>query len=568
MHSEAGSDHCGSRTADSARRDGLAPALIDELADIVGPEHVLLDDASLALHSRTTEPDARQCACVAFPCDAAQVQSIMRAAQRHRTPVWPFSRGNNWGYGTRNALHAGAVIVVLERMNRIVALDPKLAYVVVEPGVTQLQLHEFLQARAPHLMADCTDSTPHGSVLGNALERGYGYTPYGDHFAQLCGLEVVLPDGRLLRTGGVLEDCPTQHTHKWGSGPCLDGLFSQGNLGIAVKGGIWLHPRPERIDLFTLDVEDDDPAAAVEALRCLALAGTLQGHVHMANGYQTLSLVCRYPDALRRAGLPIPDAQLQTLRREYGIAAWSAMGGVYGTAGEVRARRREIARALRGAGRLTFFGEREVSGAQWLARTWEAAQRRGLRGGLAAAARRVLTDKHFALVALLPELYGVLQGRPTWAVLRSAYFKSAVDAPMEDLDPARDGCGLIWLAPAIPMTGRDVQQALALVRPLFEAHGFNLSACLTMMNARTLFMLLGIFFDPGHAGERVRAETLYRALHARLAAHGYQHYRAGIPAWRCNSGARDAGAHLLDAIKRELDPGNVLAPGRYGIGTR
>jgi 4-cresol dehydrogenase (hydroxylating) len=222
---------------------------------------------------------------------------------------------------------------------------------------------------------------------------------------------------------------------------------------------------------------------------------------------------------------------------------------------------------LRGAGRLTFFGARDVAGAQRLARAWQTAQGRGLRGGFAAVARGVMTHKHFALVALLPELYGVLQGRPTWAVLRSAYFKSARPAPGEELDPARDRCGLMWLAPALPMSGADAQQALALVRPLFAAHGFNLSACLTMMNARTLFMLLGIFFDADHPEECGRAQALYRALHAQLAAHGYQHYRGGIPAWRAAGGAADAGARVLHALKRELDPANVLAPGRYRIGT-
>jgi len=543
-----------------------ANRLVEELAAIVGPEHVAAEPDCCALHSRTTEPDSRACQAVVFPASAEEVSAVMRLAQRHRVAVWPFSRGNNWGYGTKNALQRDAIILVLQRMDRIVEFDPQLAYVVVEPGVTQQQLYDFLAEQGGHLMADCTDSTPFGSVLGNALERGYGYTPYGDHFAHLCGLEVVLPDGRLLRTGGAQERCPTRYTHKWGSGPALEGLFSQGNLGVAVKAGIWLHPRPERVVLFTLDVEGEAQLhAAIDALRGLALAGTVQSHVHMANALQTLSLVCRYPPDLRERGTAIPPGRLQDMKRSYGLSDWGAVGGIYGTAGEVRARQRAIARALRGGGDLRFFDEREVARAGRLVKMWQRSSGRGMLGAAAKAIKRQVTRKDFALVALLPEMYGVLQGQPTWSVLRSAYFKSALAPPADNLDPARDGCGLMWLAPAIPMTGDHARKALDLVAPLFEAHDFNLSACLTMMNPRTLFLLLGIFYDPLHGGERERASQLYRALHAELAAHGYQHYRGGIPAWTCAAGARDAAAGVLAGMKERLDPAGILAPGRYHI---
>jgi 4-cresol dehydrogenase (hydroxylating) len=550
----------------SDRRDAHAETLAAELAAIVGEAHVLTDADACALHSRTTEPQTRLCAAVVRPGSVDEVRAVMQAAQRHRVPVWPFSRGNNWGYGTRNALHDGAVVMLLERMDRIVAFDPKLAYVVVEPGVTQQQLHDFLLEQGGELMADCTDATPLGSVLGNAIERGYGYTPYGDHFAHVCGLEVVLPDGEVLRTGTPLEKCPTRHTHRWGSGPVLEGLFSQGNLGIVVRAGIWLHPRPREVMLFTLDVDGADCLhRAIDALRELALAGTLQSHVHSANAFQTLSLVSRYPEDLRRTGAPIPGPRLQEMRRALGIAEWSAVGGIYGTRAQVRVRQREIARRLRDCGALGFFDERDVVRSARLVALWRRCGGRGLLGAVAHAVKRQVTRKDFSLVALLPEMYGVLQGRPTWAVLRSAYFKSAGPLPEPPLDPARDGCGLMWLAPAVPMTGAHARAALALVAPFYDEHGFNLSACLTMMNQRTLFLLLGIFFDPQYAGERERAAALYRALHAALAEHGYQHYRAGIPAWSCSAPGSDAGARLLAGIKARLDPSDILAPGRYSM---
>ena len=109
-----------------------------------------------------------------------------------------------------------------------------------------IHMKEHLLKSGSRLWCDCTDGPPEGSVLGNALERGMGVTQYADHFATLCGLEIVLADGSIIRTGGgAFGRCPTWNTHKWGVGPYIEGLFSQSNFGIVVKAGIWLFPEPE-----------------------------------------------------------------------------------------------------------------------------------------------------------------------------------------------------------------------------------------------------------------------------------------------------------------------------------
>jgi 4-cresol dehydrogenase (hydroxylating) flavoprotein subunit len=537
-----------------------------ELGAIVGREHVVADAAGRELHSRTTETDARRCGSVVYPGSAQEVAAVLRLAARRGLAVWPFSRGNSWGYGTKNAVAPGAVVMVLERMNRILEVNEELAYAVIEPGVTQQQLYEHLQANHPSLIADCTDSTPLGSVLGNAVERGYGYTPYGDHFGHLCGLEVVTPSGEVLRTGGAGEGCPTWNTHKWGSGPALEGLFSQGNLGVVIKAGIWLHPRPEQMLLFTIDIDDGpELAAAVDALHTLSLAGALRSHVHTANAFQTLSLVQKYPADLQARGTRIPDAQLAEMKAQYGVPDWTAVGGLYGSPAQVRAARRELERALRGKGRVAFFDAAKVAQSKKLVALWQRSQGRGLGGRVAKAVKSLVTRKDFALVALLPEMYGVLLGRPTWSVLQSAYFKSPLRPVPPNLDPARDGCGLMWLATAVPMTGAQAHKVLALAEPLFTQFDFNMSACLTMMNERTLFFLLGIFFDQENVAERERAARLYRALHATFTKQGYQQYRGGVPEWTAGEAGAGAARKLLGQVKQVLDPAAVLAPGRYRI---
>jgi 4-cresol dehydrogenase (hydroxylating) len=84
--------------------------------------------------------------------------------------------------------------------------------------------------------------------MGNALDRGLGYTlgPYRDHMSAHYGMEVVLPDGELMRTGmGALPGSKAWQDYRYAFGPDPSGLFAQGNFGIVVKMGFRLMPLPE-----------------------------------------------------------------------------------------------------------------------------------------------------------------------------------------------------------------------------------------------------------------------------------------------------------------------------------
>jgi len=90
-------------------------------------------------------------------------------------------------------------------MKRIVEINEEYAYAIVEPGVTFFDLYEAIDRKGLKLWPSCP-SLGWGSVLGNTLERGFGYTPEGEHSQTQCGMEVVLPNGELIRTGmGAME---------------------------------------------------------------------------------------------------------------------------------------------------------------------------------------------------------------------------------------------------------------------------------------------------------------------------------------------------------------------------
>lgn len=148
-------------------------------------------------------------------------------------------------------------------MNRILDINPDDCTCLVEPGVTYFALYEEIQARGfKHLWVDVPDIGG-GSVLGNAVDRGVGYTPYGDHWTMHSGMEVVLPTGEVIRTGmGALPGNNSWQLFPYGFGPTpeydpllligrlqansrtFSGLFSQSNLGIVTKMGFGLMPNP------------------------------------------------------------------------------------------------------------------------------------------------------------------------------------------------------------------------------------------------------------------------------------------------------------------------------------
>ena len=128
-------------------------------------------------------------------------------------------------------------------MNRILEVNTTSCYAVLEAGVTQGQLWDHLQEQNAGLWFDATAAGREASVVGNALDRGFGHTSYGDHFQSLCGMDVVLPDGRLLQTGfGAYPNARAHRHYRYGVGPFLDGLFVQSNLGIVTRIGLWLMP--------------------------------------------------------------------------------------------------------------------------------------------------------------------------------------------------------------------------------------------------------------------------------------------------------------------------------------
>ena len=175
------------------------------------------------------------------PSDHFQVIECVKVADQYEIPIYTLSTGKNWGYGSSLPVVENCVILDLSRMNRILHFDPQLGHVILEPGVTQQQLHEFLRMHNFAFMVPTTGAGPTVSVLGNALEKGFGITPHEDHFGAVLQVKAILPDGSIYHSalhdmGGYRVD----PIFKWKLGPYFEGLFVQGNFGIVTQASIAL----------------------------------------------------------------------------------------------------------------------------------------------------------------------------------------------------------------------------------------------------------------------------------------------------------------------------------------
>ncbi len=122
-------------------------AALGEWRAALGPEWVCSEPAALSRLGRDTRPGQSAVAALLLPGDLAQVRSAMQIAGRFGVPLHPISRGRNWGYGGAQAPRQGAVVLSLERMDRIRRFDPELAWIELEPGVSFQALADFLAAQ-------------------------------------------------------------------------------------------------------------------------------------------------------------------------------------------------------------------------------------------------------------------------------------------------------------------------------------------------------------------------------------------------------------------------------------
>lgn len=522
---------------------------IAEWTDILGESAVIA--ASTAGFDTSTIGTKRSIPAVLCPENQAQIPAILKVAQRCCVAVYPVSTGKNWGYGSANPAENDCVILDLSRLNSISDFDPEMGVVTVQPGVTQGALRDFLNNHEGDYLVPVTGAGPTCSILGNALERGYGITPITDHFSAVTKIEAILPDGTFYRTPlSELGGTEVDGLFKWGVGPYLDGLFSQGNFGVVVNMTIALAPTPDTVTAFFFSTKDDAQLEALvptvrEVLR--TLGGSVVA-INLLNSQRMLSMMTPFPEDKAVDGV-LPAHEVEHLASTHGVPAWSGVGAIYASKEVARAARRTLRRLLGPVtDRLVFINRRKVDLAKNVASV--------LPGRLGTRIKGMANTLSGALE--------IMHGTPNDVALALAYWRSGtLPNAGQPKNPARDGCGLIWFAPLVPIRGADARRYTNMIERICPQYGVNPLITLTTINSRCFDSTVPLLFDRTDPEATARANDCYRALFEAGQKEGFLPYRLNIDAMDTLNTSGSVFSKIASQLKAAVDPNFILAPGRY-----
>jgi (+)-pinoresinol hydroxylase len=524
-------------------------------ADIVGDEWVLTSDESLAPYRDYWSPvpsadEELLASAVVAPGSVEEVQAVVRTANRYRTPLFPISTGKNFAYGGPAPSMRGCIVVDLKRMNRILEVSDERNFALVEPGVSYFDLYRHIQERGLNVWIDCANPG-WGGPLGNSLDRGMGFTLsyYRDHAGAIHGLEVVLANGELMRTGlGAVPNSGCWQDHKYAFGPDPSGLFPQGNFGIVTKLGLRLMPAPEhyRSGIVTVPKRADlrPLIKTVNYLSDLFMIGEpLYGSPLGALMGNT-----EFREAATRPG-GANDEEMDRLAGAAGMHAWRV--------------------------ELQFLGSDGTTLAGWeYAKTLMSRNIPGARLEDGQSLTLPLTDEQIAhgTVPNQRYLWRSSFGIPSLATWVSLGRNESLPDSWQQ--------NHVGLFAVIPRSADGLFAAQRVFGDTLRERGVatNISAVSTPVNWYPFSFLFSAGFSSGGGTREATPQTkardaeILRALVDAAAEHGWAEYRAAPYFQDDVAHAYSYNDHALrrfnEALKDAVDPNGILAPGRGGIWPR
>ncbi len=491
---------------------------MSDFASEVGQEWVFNSDADrdTYLDHFGFDEEAHIPSAAVAPASAEEVQAIVRLANEHNLPLWPISRGKNFGYGSAAPVLSGAVVLDLSRMKKI-QMDAENGVVLLEPGVGFYDLFDFVEQHdIPYWISPIGNSW--GSVIGNALDRGVGYTPYGDHADKLCGMEVVMPDGDLLRTGmGAMANSPSFNLHPYGFGPNWEQMFVQSNFGIVVKMGMWLMPKPETIVNLDMELDQaDDLAWAIDTLAPMRRSGLIQQNPSIGNWLRAAAVLTARTDWYDGDGA-LPDEVIDAIRKQFNLGWWSINLRLYGP--------EEITQATADVIQRTFAQKTDYP------------MRRGIwREG------------------------EVREMQPTSGV--------PITFPLANAGWHGGRGRHLGFSPALPQNG---DLALAQFKRTYQRYkefGMDYHGSFALAE-RHITNVNQVLFNKDNPEMVNRVEQFFHALYEDAKKERYAEYRAHISYMDLIASSMDFNNHAQmrwnDRVKDALDPKGIIAPGKSGI---
>ena len=448
---------------------------------------------------------------VLTPTCVADVQRIAQAASRAKGTVklQPLSCGKNWGFGSDLPTTDGVYILNLSALRKIRSLSLQSHCADIEPGVTQGQLDAALEQEGGSHYFNVTGAGLGTSVLGNALERGIGYS--GQRHLDLLDLEVVFPSGEVARTSRF-EILAQAGAGLNGLGPDPTGLFCQSNFGVVTAATIALQRRPKVMGGVLCRLRSGDLMPdLISTVSDLMAEGACSGVPHVFNRERIVTTLCPH----------LTEAQEAELRSSAG--PWTALIPIRGSQGVFAASAEYL------ESRLAPLGPVEV---------------------LSNEAKIKLSS--------------LVLGHPSDLTLASVSFSVFGRAAPAGIPLESSGAGLIHITPMMPLCGAIISNIERQTIKALRRHGYDkVALSINAVTARQAALIVSLGFD-----RRCPAKT--KAAHEAAQDLLEVYLRQGLISYRLGLGQADQiprmehpWPRIFAELQRIFDPAECMAPSRY-----
>jgi (+)-pinoresinol hydroxylase len=531
------------RTPPGVSEADFAKAL-QQFAGVVGSQWVISRDDEVATYKDAYSPlwgesDEKVASAAVAPDSVEQIQKILAIANRFAIPLYTVSTGRNLAYGGSSPVYSGSVVLDLKRMNRVLEVSEEYAFALVEPGVSYFDLYRHLRDKGLKFWIDVPDPG-WGSPVGNSLDHGAGRIPlpYRDHFDAHCGMEVVLANGQVVRTGmGAIPGSKLWHQTKYGPGPLVDGIFSQSNFGVVTKMGFWLMPEPEAVLIGRIRVpHHDDVIPFIRVLSSLMYSNIVD---------------CNFTIQSPVFGSPAnPEKERLQASGDGGTAQeWDRYAAAHGLAHFWETE-------------LRFYGPPRINTAKWEYVKERFAAVNGAQFEDGETLRFPLTDEQINARTDVT-FYGI----PSLSV-----FSGMAAGGLTGTGAGVQTTGHLDASPIVPISGEALLKAQRVFNKVFQDAGLPRGLGFAMnYHWRTFIMFQGLQItnDKEH-NAKVRAA--YERCAQAAAENGWGIYRVHNAFHDKVMGLLSFNDHALrglhETLKDALDPNGILSAGRYGIWPR
>lgn len=519
---------------------------------ILGEPHVLTDTKS-ELYEKNVSGLTRSIPVVLCPSTTVEVQSIVKIANQYKTALYPISTGMNWGFGSKLPCADDCAVVDLGRMNRIIEVNTEQRYAVIEPGVTQKQLYDYLQEHNIPLLLNVTGSAAETSIIGNALERGIGY--FESRAEALSGMEVVLGNGTIIHTGfGHFKESRSTYLYRHGVGASLDGLFSQSNFGIVTSAGLDLMPKPEAQSVVVIRLEKDEKLGELmDALAILLRDGSINAVIHVGN--QARASIAMSPfvyDYLVENGMDKAEAFEASSRylEEEGFGPWSAVAGLMGSRKRIKLAKREIRKAVSGIGSVMFLSDFLIKFGKF---------------GLSLFSFAPSLRRKRVILAAVEAQHDFSTCVPTSVAMHSVCWPVEKRTYKWSYNPDHTRSGMLYVVPFCPLTRQDVTEMVRYADEICDKYGFEPYITLNTVNKRCVEAVINIAFDRENREESKQAQICVDEMLQRYLETGMIPYRVGVQNMPRLVDESDSFWETIRDLKTAVDPNQIISPERYNL---